>query len=149
MGVVTPIANLLGIDLESMWSGTPVLSFAHPSLAIPKDLQPNELQCRLHHDPLIDTIPCPRFRFNILSAIVTGRIDGQSFSACLRHIPCLSDIAELEKHEGIYVWANPERLDSWEVSETFISTYSFLLEGCEDLLDASSAWRSRRSDIVL
>jgi hypothetical protein len=47
---------------------------------------------------------------------------------------------------GLVVWSFPEQLASWELSEQFIRRYANLLQGCEDLLAATNAWRSRRGE---
>ena len=47
---------------------------------------------------------------------------------------------------GLVVWSFPEQVGSWELSEPFIRRWAVLLQGCEDLIAATNAWRSRRGE---
>ena len=140
-------AQHLGIDLSALRAGTPMRTPRNVDLQVPASLTPVELQYQVAHDPIIDTIPHARLRFNILRGIATGQVDASTFSKCLRASGALEPCNGNWQRGGVVVWSTPEQMASWELSEPFIRRWwAFLLEGCEDLLAATNAWRSRRGE---
>lgn len=140
-------AQHLGLNLANLRSGT-ATSTPRPRNAanLPPTLKPVELQHQVPHDPLIDTIPHARLRFNILRAIATGNVDAARFSACLRRSGAVVNVQGEARRSGLIVWNYPEQLSSWELSEAFVMIWGFLLEGCEDFVAATNVWRSRRGE---
>lgn len=145
MAAVVSNAQQLGIDVGALRSTTPMVT-PKPNRQVPASLKPVELQHQVAHDPVIDTIPHPRLRFNILRAIAARQIDPAAFSRCIRGSGALEESNGNWQRSGLVVWSSPESLDSWELSEPFIRRWAALLQGCEDLLAATNAWRSRRGE---
>jgi len=147
MQAATTNAQHLGLNLTSLHSGaaasTPRLRDA---TNLPPTLKPVELQHQLPHDPIIDTIPHSRLRFNIVRAIATGNLDASRFSASLRRSGAVLNVQGEACRSGLIVWSFPEQLSSWELSEAFFIIWGFLLEGCEDFVAATNVWRSRRGE---
>lgn len=147
MAAAATNAKKLGIDMDSLRSGAPALTPQLSNNAVPTALQPVQLQYQIPHDLIIDIIPHPRLRFNILRAIATQQLDGTAFSKHLRASGALQCREGQWQRGGLIVWSSPEQLASWELSELFLRTCgSFLLPGCEDLLAATNAWRGRRGE---
>jgi hypothetical protein len=147
MQAVSANARRLGLNLTALGSGT---ATSTPRLRnpanLPPTLKPVEVQHQLPHDPLIDTIPHARLRFNVLRAIATGNLDAARFSACLRRSGAVVNVQGEARRSGLIVWNFPEQLASWELSEGFVMIWGFLLEGCEDFVAATNVWRSRRGE---
>lgn len=141
-------AQHLNLDSTALRNGTLT---ATPRLTNtstpPATLVPTELQNKFPHDPLIDTISHARLRFNILRAIAKAQLDGPRFCASLRRSGALSSIHGESRRGGLIVWAQPEALVSWELSEGFVMLWGrVLLEGCEDLIAATNARRAKRGE---
>lgn len=147
MQAATANAQRLGLNLVSLRAGT-AASTPRPRNAanLPASLRPIEVQHQLPHDPIIDTIPHPRLRFNILRAIATGNLDASRFSACLRRSGAVVNVQGEPRRSGLVVWNHPDQLASWELSEAFVLLWGFLLEGCEDFVSATNVWRTRRGE---
>jgi hypothetical protein len=140
-------AQHLGLNLTSLRTGTPASTPRLRNVAsLPPTLKPVELQHQLPHDPIIDIIPHPRLRFNIVRAIATGNLDASRFSASLRRSGAVLNVQGEARRGGLIVWSFPEQLSSWELSEAFFVNWGFLLEGCEDFVTATNVWRSRRGE---
>lgn len=139
-------AQHLGLDLSALQGGTPVRTPRVTDRQIPAALNPVELQYQVPHDPLIDTIPHARLRFNILRAIAQGQLDSTTFCKCVRASGALELLNGSWQRGGLVVWSFPEQVASWELSEPFVRRWACLLEGCEDLIAATNAWRSRRGE---
>ena len=154
MAAVVGNAQQLGIDLSALRSTTPLTTpkTSSPGKQIPASLKPVELQYQIAHDPVIDTIPLPRFRFNVLRGIAMGQVDATAFSRCIRGSGALEEAATATggggtwQRSGLVVWSSPEAIESWEVSEPFIRRWAALLQGCEELIAATNGWRSRRGE---
>jgi len=140
-------AQWLGITLETLQLGASIVT-ARPALtaAIPMSLWPVEAQHRIPHDPYIDAIPHARLRFNILSAIYGAQLDPLVFAAALRSSGALELFQGVWQRSGLVVWNTPSDLGSWEITEAFWRRWPFLLEGCEDLMATTNAWRTQRGE---
>ena len=147
MQAATTNAQHLGLNLTSLRTGAPASTPRLRNAAnLPPTLKPVELQHQLPHDPIIDTIPHARLRFNIVRAIATGNLDASRFSVSLRHSGEVLKVQGEACRSGLIVWNFPEQLSSWELSEAFFIIWGFLLEGCEDFIAATNVWRSRRGE---
>lgn len=139
-------AQHLGLDLTALQIGTAVLTNRPTDRPVPLALTPVEQQYQVPHDPIIDVIPHARLRFNILRAIATGQLDAAAFTRCVRGSGVLEQLNGNWQRGGLVVWSFPEQLASWELSELFVRKWARLLQGCEDLIAATNAWRSRRGE---
>jgi hypothetical protein len=139
-------AQHIGVDLAALQSGTSVKTPRSSNRRVPQSLSPVELQHQLAHDPIIDTIPHARLRFNILRGIATGQVDASDFSKSIRASGALEVLNGTWQRGGVVVWNEPEQPSSWELSEIFVRQWYSLLQGCEDLIAATNAWRSRRNE---
>ena len=46
----------------------------------------------------------------------------------------------------LIIWGDPWKVDSWEVTPTFLKRWRWALEGCDDLIYASNRWRALRNE---
>jgi hypothetical protein len=51
-----------------------------------------------------------------------------------------------EQHKGVMVWADPWDISGWEMTETFVKKWGFMLKGCEEFVEATNFWRRRRGE---
>ncbi|KXT00728.1 hypothetical protein AC578_8221 [Pseudocercospora eumusae] len=146
MAAASTNAQRLGIAQDTLQSANSTLTPRPTSSGIPATLQPLPPQHQVPHDPIIDIIPHPRLRFNVLRAIAAQQIDAAAFSRDLRASGAMENLQDQWQRGGLVVWSSPEQLASWELSAAFVLKWSFLLQGCEDFLQATNAWRSRRGE---
>jgi hypothetical protein len=147
MAAAVTNAQHLGLDLTALQTGA--LAYTprpRDGQTIPASLTQVELQHQVPHDPIIDTIPHPRLRFNILRAIATRQLDGEQLSRCIRGSGSFEISNGSRERFGLVVWSAAEQLASWEVSEAFFTKHPTLLQGCEDLIAATNVWRTRRGE---
>lgn len=145
MSAAVTNAQHLGVDLTALQAGTATRT-PRPQRQVPVALTPVELQYQMPHDPIIDTLPHARLRFNILRAIATRQVDATEVSRSIRASGALEETSNSWQRGGVVVWSFPEQLASWELSEPFVRKWIVLLQGCEDLIAATNAWRSRRGE---
>lgn len=146
MAAVSTNSQQLGLDSAALSNGRPVVTPRVSNNQLPTTLQPIALQHQVPHDPIIDIVPHARFRYNVLRAIATQQLDAAAFSAALRASGALENVQGSWLRGGLVVWSAPDQLASWELSESFVRRFGLLLQGCEDLLAATNAWRSRRGE---
>jgi hypothetical protein len=147
MRAVAANAQRLHLDLSFLRSGAISTTLRHASVAsLPQTLEPVELQYLVPHDPIIDTIPHARLRYNVLDCIMTGKLDAKCFSTCLRRSGTTVNIQGQALRSGLVVWDLSQHLSSWELSEAFIKTWGFLLGGCEDFVAVTNVWRKCKGE---
>ncbi|EMD01226.1 hypothetical protein BAUCODRAFT_118932 [Baudoinia panamericana UAMH 10762] len=149
MGAAATNAQYLGIDQAAVQNGTLVYTPSPSDRSVPATLMPIDLQYQVAHDPIIDIIPHPRLRYNILRAIATNSIDAASLLSCIRASGAMERVNGGWQRAGLVVWSSPEYVASWEMSEPFVRRWACLLPGCEDLVAATNAWRQKRGEKLI
>ncbi|KAF7555942.1 hypothetical protein G7Z17_g1766 [Cylindrodendrum hubeiense] len=48
--------------------------------------------------------------------------------------------------KGLIVWGEPHEMQSWEATPGFLTKWSWVVEGCEDLVEISNRWRMKRGE---
>lgn len=74
----------------------------------PAALTPVELQHQLSHDTIIDIIPHPRFRYNMLCATARRKLDEANISGCIRYSGALEQVHGSWQRRGSVAWSAPE-----------------------------------------
>ena len=143
-GAMTNMAILIQLNNNSIFQGYD--DFYTEDLAIPEDapasLQATHLQRTVPHDAWIDIIPYPALRDNIISRQASIDTD----EICDDFVGGMYDgLSEVESR-GLILWGIPWSMDGWEISEGFARKWSFLLEGCGDLIESTNKWRDTRGD---
>ena len=105
---------------------------------LPTSLRPTPLQCTTEHHPWIDLLPHPRLRENLFRRGFDS-FDEDEFCHALRG-------AVPGYEPGVLVWRAPWDPSGWEITETFIKSWGWSLEGCWDLLKSTNEWRERRGE---
>ncbi|KAE9363605.1 hypothetical protein N431DRAFT_431805 [Stipitochalara longipes BDJ] len=125
-------------DATSPWSSTcePINS------SCPASLQPTLVQRMIPHHPWIDLFPIPRMRDNMLLA-------GDSFD---EYELCndLVDFCDVpSERTGLVIWGEPWDPSGWEVSESFLKRWGWVVRGCTELLASTNYWRKQRGEDTL
>ncbi|OJJ42689.1 hypothetical protein ASPZODRAFT_137076 [Penicilliopsis zonata CBS 506.65] len=140
----------LGIPLSQMWDDEALSPFTHvfplPPMAKPQDgkslplaLQPTVLQRTTPHHPWIDFFPLPRMRDNLIRALSLYDED----ALC---VDILGFWEPGSRHNALLVWGDPADPRSWEVSESFLRNWRWVLHGCPELFHSTNYWRAKRGE---
>jgi hypothetical protein len=114
-------------------------SFDLRSDLYPKSLAPTAMQNTISHHPWIDLFPVPRMRENMLLA--AGLYD----EAALCNV--LVDFEDVTHDKaGLIVWREPWDPSGWEVSESFLADWAWVVEGCNELAKSTNYWRQTRGE---
>lgn len=144
--------NAVALGLSTSWLlcdsispfgqiGPPVpvtLPPSHPASLTPTPLQVSEL-----HHPWVDLLPWPILRDRILHMSAAELIDEDD----LCH-----DIVEFDTTQGssekaaLIVWGAPWDPKGWEASPAFLRKWGWILENCEEILEATNYWREKRGE---
>ncbi|KAI5369507.1 hypothetical protein Slin15195_G003830 [Septoria linicola] len=138
-------AYALGIGPQAVRQPELGLSL-RPTKPLSAGLNPIAAQYQVPHDLIFDILPHPRLRYNILKAIVASQIDATALSNDLRLSGALDLVCGSWQRCGLIVWGAPGEIQSWEISIGFLRRWGFLLQGCEDLLAVTNAWRAQRGE---
>lgn len=106
----------------------------HKRNILPASLLPTITQRSVPHHPWLDCFPYPRMRDNLINA-------PEDFDDCEI---CIDIMDPANGEIGIMVWGDPWLPQSWEVSELFLQKWSWVIEGCPEILVHSNYWRARR-----
>jgi hypothetical protein len=121
-----------------------ISAFPNPfaeSKTLPASFHPTELQKQTPVYPeWINLIPSPRMRDNALRTHT--RFSNLEMCADL-----LSGMNGARPSAArMLVWSNPWEARGWEMTQGFMRKWWFLVEGCDDLLDATNHWRGLRGE---
>jgi len=130
-----------------------------PDQIIPPTLDPTHIQMTVGHSSWLNMFPHPRVRDNLIKN--EGSFDAYDFcndvfgELVALHsdlLPKADDPFEdtddnlTYKRRGLIVWGEPWDVEGWEVMPGFVRKWSWVLEGCEDLIMASNHWRAKRNE---
>jgi hypothetical protein len=111
-------------------------------VACPESLRPSTLQRTVVHHPWIDLFPVPKTRDILLLAGDTY----DEYALCNE----LVDFCDVTHDKtGLVVWREPWDPSGWEVSESFLSKWRWVVEGCDELLQSTNYWRMMRGENML
>ncbi|KAK9326617.1 hypothetical protein V1520DRAFT_125609 [Lipomyces starkeyi] len=112
-------------------TGPPSLGFHISSLfIIPYSLKPTQQQQLIPHGPLIDLLPFPTLRDNILCTLYLVDMEELYLDIC---------------SEGLVIWGRtPWDPASWEFSDGFAKKWWFLLD--DESLRSTNFWRAQRGE---
>jgi hypothetical protein len=48
---------------------------------------------------------------------------------------------------GLILWGEPHMKESWEASPHFLKKWSWVIQGCDELIDVSNRWRTARGEV--
>lgn len=141
----------------------------HPlHLNLPDSLLPTSLQMVYPHSNWIDMFPFPQIRDNLIRwedyfdvmdfwRDLFGDLVNDNISitpgACESSLASTSVLLQGEDDDmitagrkGLIVWGEPYEKGSWEATPGFIKKWTWVLEGCEELIEISNRWRAIREE---
>lgn len=151
LNAVAHNATVLGFSKENLCQDDLISPFNYPDPKaptephIPESLRPTTLQRSIHHHPWTDLFPLPRFRDNILRAMISGTLDEDEL--CLDLLEVVN--GDTCANAYLIVWGRPWDISGWEVSPGFLRKWGWLLEGCPEAIDATNRWRETRGESKL
>ncbi|CAG8251224.1 unnamed protein product [Penicillium olsonii] len=117
------------------------VSGPHPGLSqgdLPASLQPTSLQQTRPHHPWLDFFPFPKVR-DILIAHEDDMDDVQLCRDLMGFYTMPS-----EEDNCILVWGDPWNPMNWEVTETFLRKWGWIVKGCPEIIWSTNHWRRIR-----
>lgn len=139
-------ARSLGLDSDLSTSQSRKLRIRRPMSTIPPSLRPVKLQSTVEHDPILDCLPEWRLRHRVMKAIAQGTVDQEALCADIRSSGTPVDYFGGSERRGLVVWGPPELSESWETSKSFLIRWSSILEGCDEFLASTNAYRTARGE---
>ncbi|KAE8381491.1 hypothetical protein BDV26DRAFT_289343 [Aspergillus bertholletiae] len=126
----------IGLAIQQMEDDalSPFNTDTHRSWNLPPSLYPTTTQRSIPHHPWLDCFPFPQMRDNLIQ--VGDALDDCELCVDMMD-PSNGDIAFL-------VWGDPWLPQSWEVSESFIRKWSWIIKGCPEIIFSSNYWRAKR-----
>lgn len=125
-------------DAISPWNST----YEPVNPSCPASLQPSPIQREISHHPWIDLFPIPQMRDNMLLAGDTY----DEYELCND----LVDFCDVpNERTGLIVWGEPWDPSGWEISESFLNRWGWVVKGCVELLASTNYWRAQRGESEL
>lgn len=109
---------------------------------IPSALRPTTIQQAIPHESWIDCLPDAAMRDNLI--LNCGKFDQDDL--CCDICGGLYEGFDDVQLRGILVWSDPWSPDGWEVTEGFAKKWTFLLRGCQALMDSTNRYRVSRHE---
>jgi hypothetical protein len=106
---------------------------------LPPSLKPTVIQRSIPHHPWLDLLPVPRMRDNLIRA---GDFEEET-QLCL---DMKGGANARSERTGIIVWSDPWDPAGWEVTESFASSWGWVIEDCLDLARSTNRWRGMRNE---
>lgn len=101
---------------------------------LPASLYPTPVQRAIPHHPWLDCFPFPLLRENLIRA-----------SGALNDCELCGDVMDPANEEiGMLVWGDPWMPQNWEVSETFLRKWFWVVNECPEILWSTNHWRMKR-----
>lgn len=126
--------ELLNEDLASQFNLTgPLMSALH----LPASLCPSQKQKKIIHHPWIDLIPMVSLREAILTradVIDEDELCGDFYGS------------SPSQEVGLRVWGEAWDPSAYEISETLIRKFSWMVKDCPDIIKSSNHWRKQRGE---
>jgi hypothetical protein len=144
-------ADILGVTAQYFeWDGISPFSKEginneYPSsLEWPVNLLPTRLQCSMEHHPWVDVFPWPKMRDNMLQAFQYPEVCDED-QLCREIV----EYGDENSEPLLIVWGDACNPQNWEVTPEFLRKWGWLLNGCEEFLDATNRWRVKRSEVPI
>ncbi|OIW29060.1 hypothetical protein CONLIGDRAFT_633258 [Coniochaeta ligniaria NRRL 30616] len=144
--------NAVALGLSTSWLlydsispfgqiGPPIPVPAPPSY--PDSLTPTPLQASEPHHPWVDLLPWPVLRDRILHLSAGDLLDEDDL--CHDIVELDTTLAPSEK-AALIVWGAPWDPSGWEATPAFLQKWGWLLENCDEILQATNYWREKRGE---
>lgn len=113
--------------------------------SIPSSLRPTTIQRTVPHHPWLDFFPFPRMRDTlILACAANSEFDDDELCHDL-----MAFWDTRNTNATLLVWGPPWDPGNWEVTETFVRKWGWLLKGSRELFVSTGTWRRKRGEKAL
>ena len=135
---------------------------------MPHCLLPTQLQMNCPHPMWMDLFPFPEIRDNlirrqysfnhknflkslfgdlvyVMSPAGQYQVGPVSIPSLPRHQQQDGSLPG-DDREGLILWGEPYLKENWEATPLFLAKWSWVVEGCRELVDISNRWRIRRGE---
>lgn len=113
--------------------------------SIPSSLRPTTIQRTVPHHPWLDFFPFPRMRDTlILACAANSEFDDDELCHDL-----MAFWDTRNTNATLLVWGPPWDPGNWEVTETFVRKWGWLLKGSGELFVSTGTWRRKRGEKAL
>jgi hypothetical protein len=157
------------IHPDVLFYGSSLISAFLDSL-LPGTLAPAKTQMNCIHATWINLLPFPRMRENLIkwetqfnhsefiddmigcsSGVDPGRFFSRPSMTTNKNQMVLLQSDDIDdevtlNRNGLILWDEPHRVESWEATPGFLRKWMWTLEGCEELIEASNRWRRVRGE---
>jgi hypothetical protein len=135
-------------DAVSVFSTLGPLRAEHDDQVLPPALQPTIVQQTIPHHPWLDLIPIPKMRDNLIRAGESIDDVQLCYDLCGYRSSGTGDKrATTEKGEtGVVVWKDPWDPCGWEVTESFLRRWGWIVRDCWELFVSTDMWRRKRGE---
>ncbi|EHK17651.1 uncharacterized protein TRIVIDRAFT_8674, partial [Trichoderma virens Gv29-8] len=138
---------------------------------LPESLTPTKLQLSCPHSNWIDVFPFPKMRDNLIrwenyfshAEFLTDLLG--NLINCMtapppkttHALPSSGTQAAAQggdedvpsDRRGLILWGEPFHKDSWEVTPGFLRKWSWVVDGCGELIESTNRWRTARGETPL
>ena len=136
--------------------------------ALPSNLMPTELQKTFSHASWIDFVPFPQMRDNLIrwegsfshrefcedvigttfihSDLFLGRTSAQDPPEVRKRWTVKFEDDSDTTKRGLVIWGDPHLPQNWEATLGFLQKWSWVAQGCDELIMSSNAWRGLRGE---
>lgn len=108
---------------------------------LPPCLQPTALQRQVVHHPWIDLCPQPSLRDALLR-----RLDDVDEDEFCHHLFLQSSDADEDGMIGMVIWGEPFDTAAYEISESMLRKWPWLVKECPDIVKTTNYWRKERGE---
>lgn len=143
-GMLTNMAILMrlsGQDFQG-WDNFYTEGLSIPSEKSPPSLRFTHKQRTVPHETWIDVIPWACMRDNV----IRHQDQFDTDELCADFLGGFEEGINDSEGRGILLWGDPWCETAWELSETFVRKWWFLLRGCNDLITSTNKWRQARGE---
>ena len=137
--------SLLGLTLERICDEDYVSPFCglqqdQGSISfLPSSLRPTLLQRTAAHHPWLDFFPFPAVRDNLIRA-------GDAYDDEQLCIDLMGFCNAPSEKTGLLIWGEPWNPRGWEVTESFVRKWAWVITGCIELMESTNYWRAQRGE---
>ena len=142
--------QLLGLDMDLMhgevypspWTENNVNKIGDLS-QVPPQMHPTKIQRTIPHHPCFDLPPDPALRDN--GIVNSDRLPHGKLCLTLAGRETWYE-NDLLRRNGLVVWGEPDKVESWEATEGFVKTFPWLLVDASALQESTNRWRAMRGE---
>ncbi|KAL4878342.1 hypothetical protein BJY04DRAFT_221278 [Aspergillus karnatakaensis] len=136
--------------LSQFGTAGPKRSVYREQTLLPLALQQSSTQLNTPHHPWLDLLPIPQMRDNLILA-GDAYDDGLLCKHMSGHaVPSASvpdkRLGDAQGETGVLIWRDPWDPSGWEVTETFLRNWGWVVRDCWGLFRSTNRWRAVRGE---